>query len=93
LATAHRSTSVGFNAAPPTFEPGKTTVSTRLDLVRSKGKLPARHGNFIGGNWIAPADGQYFTDYSPINGAGAGGLEAPVGSCDAHFLTRMRAAC
>ena len=40
-----------------------------LDLVRSKGKLPARYGNFIGGNWIAPADGEYFTDYSPINGA------------------------
>ena len=39
-----------------------------LDLVRSKGKLPVRYGNFIGGNWIAPADGQYFTDYSPING-------------------------
>ena len=39
-----------------------------LDLVRSKGKLPVRYGNFIGGNWMAPADGQYFTDYSPING-------------------------
>src|SRR6266702_7067822 len=39
-----------------------------IDLVRSKGKLPARHGNFIGGNWVAPADGEYFTDYSPING-------------------------
>jgi aldehyde dehydrogenase len=39
-----------------------------LDLVRSKGKLPVRYGNFVGGNWIAPADGQYFTDYSPING-------------------------
>jgi len=39
-----------------------------LDLVRSKGKVPARYGNFIGGNWVAPTDGQYFTDYSPING-------------------------
>jgi len=40
-----------------------------LDLVRSKGKLPARYGNFIGGKWVEPTDGQYFTDYSPINGA------------------------
>src|SRR6266702_5473941 len=40
-----------------------------IDLVRSKGKLPARYGNFIGGNWLAPADVEYFTDYSPINGA------------------------
>src|SRR6202165_1294287 len=39
-----------------------------LDLVRSKGKLPARYGNFIGGKWVEPTDGQYFTDYSPING-------------------------
>jgi aldehyde dehydrogenase len=39
-----------------------------FELVRSKGKLPARYGNFIGGNFVAPVDGQYFTDYSPING-------------------------
>ncbi len=39
-----------------------------IDIVRSKGRLPARYGNFIGGNWVAPADGEYFTDYSPING-------------------------
>src|SRR6202048_5522505 len=40
-----------------------------LDLARSKGNLPARYGNFIGGKWVEPTDGQYFTDYSPINGA------------------------
>ncbi|WMT73387.1 aldehyde dehydrogenase family protein [Bradyrhizobium sp. Ash2021] len=39
-----------------------------FELVRSKGKVPARYGNFIGGKWAAPVDGQYFTDYSPING-------------------------
>ena len=39
-----------------------------LELVRSKGNLPARYGNFIGGKWVAPVEGQYFTDYSPING-------------------------
>jgi len=40
-----------------------------FETVRSKGKLPSRYGNFIGGKWTAPLDGQYFTDYSPINGA------------------------
>jgi len=35
-----------------------------LDFVRSKGKLPAHHGNFIGGKWVALTDGEYFTDYS-----------------------------
>jgi aldehyde dehydrogenase len=39
-----------------------------LELIRSKGSLPARYGNYIGGKWIAPVDGEYFTDYSPING-------------------------
>ena len=39
-----------------------------LELVRSKGNIPARYGNFIGGKWVAPLDGEYFTDYSPING-------------------------
>jgi len=40
-----------------------------LELVRSKGKLPARYDNFIGGKWVAPVVGEYFTDYSPIDGA------------------------
>ena len=39
-----------------------------LELVRSKGNLPARYGNFIGGKWLAPTDGRYFTDRSPFNG-------------------------
>ena len=40
-----------------------------FETVRSKGKLPSRYGNFIDGKWTAPLDEQYFTDYSPINGA------------------------
>jgi aldehyde dehydrogenase len=40
-----------------------------LDYIKTHGKLPHRYGNFIGGKWIAPRDEQYFTDYSPINGA------------------------
>jgi aldehyde dehydrogenase len=39
-----------------------------LEFVRSMGNIPARYGNFLGGKWVAPLDGQYFTDYSPING-------------------------
>ena len=39
-----------------------------LELVRSKGSIPARYDNFIGGKWVAPTEGQYFTDFSPING-------------------------
>src|ERR1700675_4248793 len=59
----------GFTVAPLTFGKRKNAMSQHaLDLVRSKGKLPARYGNFIGGKWVEPTDGQYFTDYSPING-------------------------
>ena len=39
-----------------------------LQFVRTKGNLPARYDNFIGGKWVAPLDGQYFTDCSPIDG-------------------------
>jgi aldehyde dehydrogenase len=39
-----------------------------LALVRSQGKLPTRYGNFIDGKWVPPLDGQYFTDFSPVNG-------------------------
>jgi aldehyde dehydrogenase len=36
--------------------------SLRKDGVRS------RYENFIGGKWVAPVKGRYFTDHSPING-------------------------
>ncbi|SEI64584.1 aldehyde dehydrogenase [Allopseudospirillum japonicum] len=28
----------------------------------------ARYGNFIGGQWVAPVKGEYFTNISPVNG-------------------------
>ncbi len=39
-----------------------------IDTVRAKGHAPSRYGNFIGGRWVAPLHGEYFTDHSPING-------------------------
>src|SRR3546814_19879816 len=30
--------------------------------------LPSRYGSFIGGRWVEPIRGEYFTDHSPING-------------------------
>ncbi|HTW78111.1 MAG TPA: aldehyde dehydrogenase family protein [Terracidiphilus sp.] len=43
------------------------TVHHALDTIH---KVCARRKfeNFIGGHWIAPIKGKYFTDYSPING-------------------------
>jgi len=43
------------------FEQAFATI--RKDGVR------ARYDNFIGGRWVAPIQGKYFTDHSPINGA------------------------
>ena len=34
----------------------------------SKVDFKARYGNFIGGEWIAPVQGQYFDNLSPVNG-------------------------
>ena len=33
-----------------------------------KGGVKSQYENFIGGRWVAPLKGRYFTDYSPING-------------------------
>lgn len=34
----------------------------------SKIQFKARYANFIGGNWVAPVNGQYFDNLSPVNG-------------------------
>lgn len=44
-------------------------MSTSPTVVQS-GLSPfaARYGNFIGGSWVAPANGRYFDNITPING-------------------------
>ena len=44
-----------------------TSVSEALDILH-KGGVRARYENFIGGRWLAPVKGRYFTDKTPING-------------------------
>jgi aldehyde dehydrogenase len=44
-----------------------TSVQEAVDTLH-KGGVKTRYQNFIGGTWVAPLKGQYFTDYSPING-------------------------
>ncbi|MGP6158625.1 MAG: aldehyde dehydrogenase family protein [Vulcanimicrobiaceae bacterium] len=44
-----------------------TRFTEALDEAR-KGGLKTRYGNFIGGTWVDPVAGRYFTDHSPING-------------------------
>ncbi|MQT11615.1 aldehyde dehydrogenase family protein [Segnochrobactrum spirostomi] len=39
-----------------------------IELVRNKGGLPKQYGNFIGGRWVDPIEGRFFTDHSPVNG-------------------------
>ncbi len=39
-----------------------------LDFVRERNGLLTRYDNFIGGKWVPPVKGRYFTDTSPING-------------------------
>jgi aldehyde dehydrogenase len=34
----------------------------------SKVNFKPRYGNFIGGDWLAPVNGQYFENLSPVNG-------------------------
>ena len=45
----------------------QTSVQQAVDTLR-KGGVKSKYENFIGGRWLAPVKGNYFTDYSPING-------------------------
>ncbi len=39
-----------------------------IEFAREHNGLRAHYDNFIGGKWVAPVKGRYFTDTSPING-------------------------
>jgi aldehyde dehydrogenase len=39
-----------------------------IETLNSRVALRARYDNFIGGDWVAPTDGQYFDNISPITG-------------------------
>ncbi|HYF89334.1 aldehyde dehydrogenase [Azospirillum sp.] len=39
-----------------------------LDTLQKQIALRPRYDNFIGGQWVAPVDGQYFTNVTPITG-------------------------
>ena len=43
--------------------PGQT-----LNTLKEKLKIKQRYGNFIGGEWLEPTDGQYFQNHSPVDG-------------------------
>jgi aldehyde dehydrogenase len=45
-----------------------TRYHDALTSLRNRGKLKARYDNFIGGKFVPPVEGRYFTDTSPING-------------------------
>jgi aldehyde dehydrogenase len=40
-----------------------------IDLVSAKGLIRAHYDNFIGGQFVAPVEGRYFDNPSPITGA------------------------
>lgn len=36
-------------------------------MIYQKPKFKKKYNNYIGGNWVAPIDGEYFDDFSPID--------------------------
>jgi len=46
----------------------KQTSVQQAVATLSQGGVKSKYENFIGGRWLAPKNGRYFTDYSPING-------------------------
>jgi aldehyde dehydrogenase len=43
-------------------------VSTPQAVVQGLSPFAARYGNWIGGKWVAPVNGRYFDNITPING-------------------------
>ncbi|MFD0988184.1 aldehyde dehydrogenase [Methyloligella solikamskensis] len=39
-----------------------------IETLNSRVAIRSRYDNFIGGKWVAPADGQYFDNISPLTG-------------------------
>jgi aldehyde dehydrogenase len=39
-----------------------------IETLNSRVAIRSRYDNFIGGEWVAPADGQYFDNISPLTG-------------------------
>jgi aldehyde dehydrogenase len=39
-----------------------------LSSLSAQIKMRERYDNFIGGEWVPPAEGRYFTNLSPISG-------------------------
>ena len=44
-------------------------VDKILADIASQIAIRPHYDNFIGGKWVAPAKGRYFTDKSPIDGS------------------------
>jgi aldehyde dehydrogenase len=45
----------------------QSSISQALETLHQQGRFQSRYENFIGGKWLPPAKGKYFTDKSPIN--------------------------
>ncbi len=43
-------------------------LNQALETIKAAITLRPRYENYIGGEWVAPVKGQYFTNISPING-------------------------
>ena len=39
-----------------------------MDKLKGRQVIKPRYDNFIGGKWVAPVRGQYFTNLTPITG-------------------------
>ena len=44
------------------------SLDEAIQKIRKNGKVRSKYDNFIGGKWVAPVKGRYFTDHSPIDG-------------------------
>ena len=56
------------------------TVYARPGTSGSAMSFQSRYDNFIGGQWVPPAGGQYFENPTPVTGDGFSKYRPPTGA-------------
>src|SRR5208283_2212699 len=65
----HSRAILSLRAAPVGVLQGRNFMyQAAIDKIAARGLIREKYGNFIGGKWVAPVEGRYFDNPSPITG-------------------------
>jgi aldehyde dehydrogenase len=65
-------------------------IHQALDKFNQKFAVRPKYDNFIGGQWVAPVQGQYFSNITPITGKPVGEIARAVQFCSSNAWARAK---